>query len=244
MANTININNDEVVILTNKLEKLHRSALPVAIRGALNSSAFDVKQKTMPISAERNFINRSRNFFKVNSRVEMAKGFNVDAMKSTVGFVTSQLRGSDQAVEDLEEQEYGGTIKGRSFIPMDTARGGSKARAVRPGNRLSKIRNIVNAAKARGKTKKQKFLKSVIHAGKGGYVIGNNNPKTLFKITSIVRRGNLMIVKKKPLYSFEEGRSIKVSRTGFMKSATLKSAKKLNDFYIKEAEKQIRRLTA
>lgn len=244
MANTININNDEVVVLTNKLEKLHRSALPVAIRGTLNSAAFDVKQKTMPKSAERNFVNRNRNFFKANSRVEMATGFNVDTMKSTIGFVTSRLRGSDQAIEDLEEQEFGGTIKGRSFIPMDTARGGNKARAVRPGNRLSKIRNIVNAAKAKGKTKKEKFIKSVIHAGKGGYVLGNNNPRTLYKITSIIRRGNLMIVKKKPLYSFEEGRSVKVSRTGFMKSATLRSANKLNDFYIKEANRQIKRLTA
>ncbi len=242
MANTININNDEVVQLTNKLEKLHRSALPVAIRSTLNSAAFDVKQKTMPASAERKFINRSRNFFKANSRVDMAKGFDVDTMKSTVGFVTSRLRGSDQAVEDLEQQEYGGSIKGRSFIPMDTARGGSKTKAVRPGNRLSKIKNIINAAKTRGRTKKEKFVRSALRAGKDGYVIGNFEPKVLYKITSITRRGNQMIIKKKPLYSFEENRSIKVSKTGFMESATLRSIKKMNDFYIKEAQKQIQRL--
>lgn len=240
----ININTDEVVKLTNKLEKLHRSALPVAIRGTLNSAAFDVKQNTMPKSAERTFINRNRNFFKANSRVDMAKGFNIKAMQATIGFVTSGLRGSNQAVEDLEQQEYGGTIKGRSFIPMDPVRGGSNTKAVRPGNRLSKIRNIINAAKAKGKTKQEKFIKSALAAGKGGYIIGNLDPQILYKITSITRRGNRMIIKKKPLYSFEKGRSVNITRTGFMQSATLKTAKKLDDFYIKQAKKQIQRLRA
>ncbi len=243
MANIIDINNDKVVVFTNQLEKLHKSALPVAIRTALNSAAFDVKQDTMPRSAEKHFINRSRNFFKANSRVEQAQGFDIDKMKSTVGFVTSKLRGSDQAVEDLEEQEYGGSIEGRSFIPMDTARGGSKVKSVRPGNRLSKITNIINAAKVSGRSKKQKFVKAAIRAGKGGYVLGNFNPQILYKITSITRRGNVMIIKKKPLYSFESGRAIKVSKTGFMRSATLKSNRKLNDFYIKQAKRQIERLT-
>lgn len=242
MANEFNINNDAVVVLTNKLEKLHRSALPVAIRETLNNAAFDVKQDTMLKSSKRHFINRNRNFFKANSRVDKAKGFNVDNMQATVGFITSKLKGSDQAVEDLEQQEYGGTIKGRSFIPMDAARGGSKTKAVRPGNRFSKITNIINANKAKGKSKKQKFVTAAIRAGNGGYVLGNNSAQTLFKITSITRRGNLMIIKKKPLYSFKEGRSIQVSRTGFMSSATLSSAKKLNEFYVKQAEKQIRRL--
>ncbi len=242
MANTIDINNDAVVAFTNKLEKLHRSALPVAIRSTLNSAAFDVKQNTMPKSAERKFINRSRNFFKANSRVEMAKGFDVDKMEATVGFVTAKLRGSNQAVEDLEEQEHGGFIRGRSFIPMDTARGGSKTKAVRPGNRLSKITNIINAKKQKGKTKQQQFVQAVLKAGKGGHVLSNFNPVILYKITSISKRGNQMIIKKIPLYSFKKGRGVKIKGTGFMKSATLESGKKLNDFFIKEANRQIERL--
>ncbi|KKN42121.1 hypothetical protein LCGC14_0716250, partial [marine sediment metagenome] len=73
----LNVNTDEVVRYSNKLEKLHRSAFPIAIRGTLNNAAFDVKQKTMPVSAEKEFVNRQPNFFKANSKVNMAKGFNV-----------------------------------------------------------------------------------------------------------------------------------------------------------------------
>jgi len=42
-----NINTDAAVVLTNELEKLHRSRLPNAIRGTLNSVAFDVKKHTL-----------------------------------------------------------------------------------------------------------------------------------------------------------------------------------------------------
>ncbi|MBL4809315.1 MAG: hypothetical protein JKY43_04565, partial [Phycisphaerales bacterium] len=51
MAVEFNVNTDAVVSLTNKLEKLHKSAFPVAVRGTLNSAAFDVKQKSMPAFA-------------------------------------------------------------------------------------------------------------------------------------------------------------------------------------------------
>lgn len=236
---TLNVNTDAVVKYSNKLEKLHRSAFPVAIRGALNNAAFDVKQKTMPVSADKEFVNRNPNFFKANSKVFMAKGFNVRTMQAMIGFTTDKLKGSNQAVEDLEQQEHGGKIKGRSFIPLDIARGGSKTRPVRPSNRLTRINNIVNARKIRGKNKQQKFVKAAMSAGIGGYVIGNLNPKILWKITGITKIGNKIKIKKIPVYSYEKGRDVNVSATNFMKKATLKTAKKLEGFFIKQAKKQI-----
>ncbi|KKL54819.1 hypothetical protein LCGC14_2261580, partial [marine sediment metagenome] len=83
----LNVNTDKVVVFSNKLEKLHRSAFPIAIRGALNNAAFDVKKNTMPVSAEKEFTIRRKNFFKANSRVNMAKGFNVRTMQAMIGFV-------------------------------------------------------------------------------------------------------------------------------------------------------------
>ena len=230
----LNVNTDEVVKYSNKLEKLHRSAFPIAIRGTLNNGAFDVKKNTMPVSAEKEFTIRRKNFFKANSRVNMAKGFNVRTMQAIIGFI-----GTQQAVEDLEQQEHGGKIKGRAFIPLDVARGGSNTRPVRPSNRLTRITNIVNARKIRGKTKQQKFIKAVMTAGVGGYVIGNFTPKILWKITGITKRGTKTKIKKKPVYSYEKGRDVNVSATNFMKKATLKTAKKLEGFYIKQAKKQI-----
>lgn len=229
-----NINNDAVVRHTNTLEKMHRSALPLAIRNTLNSVAFDVKKTTMPASAEREFVTRAPNFFKANSRVEMARGWNVDSMQSMVGFLPR-----DQAVEDLEEQEYGGTIEARSFIPMDQARAGGPATKVRPSNRLTKIGKVVNANTMEGKTPQAKFLAAARKAGKGGYVLGNLPEKTLWKIEAIDGR----TIKKKPLFSYEKNRDVTVSPTGFMRTASLESAAKIEKIFIAQAERQIERLT-
>ncbi len=232
----INIDSKELIVFTNKLDKIHRAALPNAIRNTLNSAAFDVKTNTMPESADDTFVNRKPNFFKANSRVETAKGFSIKDMESVVGF-TSKNSTSDNAVDDLEEQEYGGTIEGRSFIPMDTARGGNNSKPVRPGNRLSKVKNIVNSNTIAGTNPKQQFIHAVSKAGKGGYVIGNNTKKTLFRVDDYDPVSKKF--KLKALFSYSKGRDVKVKETKFMRKASLKTAEKLDDFYIKHAEKQI-----
>ena len=238
---TLNINTDEVVRWTNKLEKMHRSALPLAIRGSLNSAAFDVKQKTMP-STSKVFTNRSKNFFKANSSVLMAKGFKAKSMQAMVGFTSARLKGGDNfAVKDLEQQERGGKIGGKSFIPSDEARGGSNTKAVKPINRLSAITNIINAKNFRG-NKKQRLIRAIHRAGKGGYVLGSaiSGENTLFRVKSLNKKGAFKLT---PLYDFKKGRKVSVTGTGFMRIASLKSGRKIESFYIKEAKKQIKRLT-
>lgn len=242
---SININADAVVAHTNRLEKMHRSALPSAVRGALNGAAFDVKKNTMPKSAADAFENRSPNFFKANSRVEMARGFDIRSMKATVGFTESGLSGSNNyAVKDLEQQEYGGTIKRRALIPTDTARGGSNNKLVRPANRLSNINNVVVASRARGKSDREKFVKAAVFAGRGGYVMGEfRGQQILWRINSLERKDRkVWRFKLTPLYSYEQGRNVRVKPTGFMQKASLKSAEKIEEIFIKEAERQIERL--
>jgi len=236
----ININTDAVVKFTDKLERIHRSALPIAIRSTLNSAAFDVKKTTMPATSKATFTNRVPNFFKANSRVEMAKGFNIREMKAIVGFVDKGLKGTNNyAVKELEQQEHGGNIEKKSFIPTDKARGG-KTRAVRPGNRLSSINKVVNSY-ARNNPK-QAFIKAAIKVGPGGHVIGNFQKKIMWRIDSIDRSGTRMKIKKTPLYSYQKNRSVHVKATGFMKEASQESANKMQKYYIREAEKQIKRL--
>ena len=228
MGRSFNINTDEAVVYTNKLEKLHRSALPVAIRGTLNSAAFDVKQKTIPLVTQTTFEERRKNFFKAKSRVIMARGFNIRSMSSQVGFFGAE---NNQAVENLEKQERGGLIPGRTFIPMDTARvGKSHSRNISGRNKLKNIRAIdrINA--------KKDFARKVNKAGVGGHIIYKG---TLFSVQS-TERGK---IKLKPLYSFDKGRSAKITKaTRFMRKATTISVSKMNSFYIKEATKQIKRL--
>lgn len=239
----LNLDNKSVRVLTSKLEKLHRSALPVAARGTINSAAFDVKQKTMPASAKSAFVERRANFFKANSKVDMAKGFNMKTMKATVGFIDAKLSGSDNhAVKDLVQQEYGGTIKGRSFIPTDAARGGSSTKPVRPGNRLQRIRKLANAQKISGSNNKQRFIKAVFEVGRGGFVLAElNGKKYLWKVNSLNQKTGKY--KLTMLYTFENNRSVKVKQTSFMREATLKSANRMARFFDKEAKRQIKRLT-
>jgi len=222
-----NINTDAAVALTNKLEKLHRSGLPVAIRNTLNSAAFDVKKITMLMEASQVFTQRNKSFFKSKSKVMMAKGFNMKSMKATVGFVGAN---KNQAVDDLEKQERGGEIGGRSFIPMDTSRvSKSKSKQVKKPNRVGNIRNI-------DRVKSQKlFIKQVVKTGVGGHILYKG---TVFRVVKI-SRGDVKLL---PLFNYEKGRAVKVEATHFMKRASLKSASSMERFYQGHAKKQIKRL--
>jgi hypothetical protein len=232
----LNINTDAAVKFTNMLEKLHRSALPSAIRGALNKAAMNVKKETLIKHSKNEFTIRKTNFFKANSRVEFAKGFDVKNMKATVGMISTGLTGGNNyAVKDLEQQEQGGIIGGKAFIPTDEARTGkSNSKAVRQTNRISGIRNIINANKGKG-TNKQKFLAAAKKAGVGGYVLGNLRKKIVWRIEGI-RKGK---IKKTALYSYDKNRTVKVSGKHFMKNASLESSRNIEQYFEMEANRQI-----
>jgi len=243
----LNVNTDAVVAFTNKLEKLHRAAFPVAVRTALNSAAFDMKKSSIQQSADDEFTIRNKTFFKATSKVNKATGFDVDNMQSIVGFtknsLAAQKKGYDQAIDDLEQQESGGKIKGRSLIPTLSARiGASKNKSIRPNARLKELDGkIVDASKASGKNDKQKFVKSVFYAGVGGHVLSEINGKGyVWRVNSLKRTdgGNFKLT---PLYTYKKGRSVNVKATHFMAKATEMTTKKIEDFYIKAAEVQFKR---
>ena len=232
----INMDAHEVAVHVNRLEKMHKSALPNAIRGTLNSMAFDVKKNTMPKEAQRAFINRDRNFFKAKSRVKTARGWNVDRMASVVGFV-----GNSQSVEDLEAQERGGIIKGRAFIPVSQARTGRTInRKVARRNQLRRIKKVVNVSDAKGRTAGDKFVKSAVHVGVGGYLLRGEQ---LLRVKQMKRNNrSKWTIKTELLYTYRKGRVVRVRPTNFMQRATDVTAKKGNSIFIKEAERQFHRL--
>lgn len=233
----ININTDAVIKFTNTLEKLSKSALPNAVRYTLNNAAFDVKQRTMPKNSKAEFINRSPNFFKANSSVEQASGFSIKSMKATVGFTENKLKGGNNyAVKDLQQQEEGGIIGGKSFIPLRSARqGNSNSGLVRPNARLSKIKSFVRAGQMRGKNKGQKIIKAVLKAGRGGFVLGAN--QVLYRVESLRRKK--VIFKLTPLYTYKKNRKVKVKSTDFMKESALKSGARMQTFFKRQAKYQI-----
>lgn len=238
----LRIDTSEVVKFTNTLEKMAKSALPNAVRGALNSAAFDVKQKTMPAEAKTAFTQRSPTFFKANSRVEKASGSNINTMKSTVGFLATNAKNNNHAVTELEQQEEGGSIPKRTFIPIDTARaGGSKNKMVRPNARLKKIQNMVDSNKTEGRSPQARFVKAVLLAGKGGFVIGNKGNETVWRVNSLNKTKDGKF-KLSPLYSFKKGRKVAITPTHFMQKASIQSGKKLDEFYIIQAKREFDKL--
>lgn len=240
----VNINSKELVILSNKLEKLRKSALPNTIRNSLNSAAFDVKQKTMPVSADKHFEKRKPNFFKANSKVIMAQGYDIKNMKAVVGFTPSNAEYNNFAVRELEQQEHSGKIEKRTLVPLDTARSGENhGSQILPSNRLRTIRKIIDSSKAQGRNAKEKFVKSAVYAGKKGFVLGNFGKKTLFRINTIKRVDGKIIVGKTALYSYNPSRSVRIKKaTHFMREASYISSGKLNVFFQREGMKQIQRV--
>ena len=245
MGSLLNINTDAVVAYTNRLEKLRKSDLPIAIRNALSKAAFETKTKSLLKISSSIFTNRNKTFFKAKSRFKRAVGFDIDKMKATVGMVDLRRSGNDHAVRNLEQQEHGGRIGGKSFIPTDKARaGGNPSKPVAPRNRISRIpiRNIIRTRKSKGKDKDQRFIRSAIMAkrkfGTRAYILTS---RILFRINSLSfsKRSGKLRLKITPLYSFKRGRSVNVTATNFMRKSSMIQAKRLDIFYINEAKKRI-----
>ncbi len=239
----IDINNKEIVKFANKLEKMKRSDFPVTVRETLNNMAFDVKKNTLPLMTKKKFVLRNKIFFKRFSGVEKAKGFNVDSMFSEVGIVPRQ----NIAARELEKQELGGRLKKRSFIYMKGARvGRSDARQVRRVNYLSNKRMVQGRPNKRRSKKSQFIADAIIAERTNKFMLRNTRSgMTAFIVNKVKLSGNgnnrKAFVKTEAIASYEKGRDVSVRARPFIKPASLISAKKGNDFFIKQFEKRIKK---
>lgn len=246
----LNINTDAAVKFTNKLEKISRSALPISVRQTLDGAAFDVKKNTMPNTAKGTFTQRKANFFKANSKVEKASGFNISTMRSTVGFKPNSNK-TQKAIDDLEQQERGGKIKDREFVAMDSARAGnSHNKNVKAINTLSKLtlKNRIDAKSIKGVSNKQKFIRAAFKAAQtNALVVGNFKTKqggyTVSRIDSVTSnvKSRKLEIKRTPLYNLKSGRFVPIKATNFMKRASMESGMKLEALFIKNAKFNIQK---
>ena len=213
------INTGAAIKLTTKLGRLHKSALPVAVRGTLNNAAFETKS-LLPEIASRKFVTRNKSFFRAFSSVNTARGFDINSMSAQVGI--NSAKGSEVA-EGLEKQETGGSIEGRKLIPHDKGRvSGSHNKRLRRKNRFGKI-NITDSRKG-GKRTNYLLIKK---GGKG----------TVFEIKGTGKRRKLT-----PIYTYRSTRTSVVKASPFMKPASLMAVKKMPKFYKEQAERQFKRL--
>jgi hypothetical protein len=232
------INSKEVVQLTAKLERLNATIMPKVVASTLNELAFDVKQKELSKSANKNFINRKPKFFDVFSKVDKARGNTLSSLRAEVGMKSN----GNKAVEELKEQEHGGVIKSRSFIPTEQARVGASIKGlIRSNARLKKIK-FANVKDAKGVSEEQKFAKTVAHVGKGGLVLAEKDGKqTLWRVNSLNRSADGKF-KLTPLYTYEKGRSAKIKSTKFFLEATNATYPKALKFYTQQAEREYSKL--
>jgi len=234
----LDLNSDELVTHVNRLERISKKAVPKAIRGTLNSLAFDTKKDTFLSESKKDFTNRTKNFFKSNSGVGMARGTDLRSMEATVGmFAKNKNTGS--AIDNMDAQMRGGLVNNRKFVPMDKARiTGSKDRMVRGKNRLkknrSKLGKIVKVSDIEGSSKGQKFVRAVLLAGVGNVV---QTQRALIRVKKISGRKFDL----EGLYYIRKDGSYKVKNpTNTMGDAAIKSMRKEQEIFKKEAERQMK----
>jgi hypothetical protein len=262
----IDVNTDKLREYTKKLKSLGKSAFPVAVRQTLNDAAFNVKLQTMPKSADKAFVNRQKNFFKANSKAIGAEGMNVQTMHSDVGFYENKLniKSTNYAVKDLEQQEYGGSIKGRDFIARKEARTGSgivkkavRITELKDGTKINAIvanRQSISRNKKRIMvSQKQAFIRAAIVAkqlqGDDALVLGNiyrgksGKTRTLSKINSVkfTKRETGIKISRTPLYQYTKGRLVAVKSTNFMRRASYETSMNMDEMYIKRAQERFKK---
>lgn len=211
----LDVNIDGAIQLTARLERINRSAFPLAVRSTLNDLAFESK-KIIPKKADNNFTIRQKNLFKRFILVNKAIGFNVNSMSSEIGI---DQQSKPKLSLGLEKQETGGTLKGRKLIANDKARvSGSNSKKLR-----SKyyFRNMTKMGTRTNRVSGSKFF--IIKKGSKGNVFEN--------------KGNRIM----PLFTYRNNPVNRISKRPFIKPSALKASEKTFIFYKKNAQFQFNR---
>jgi hypothetical protein len=254
-----NINTLAIANATIKLQQMHKYALPVATRQTLTSAAFRTKTETMPEEANV-FIHRKPTFFKANSKATPAKGLDINTMSASVGFVPKPGDKS-HSVEDLEQQEDGGTIGNRAMIALSEGRTGNVWQGLtRLKNRRGKLEDKIFDSKNVPGTIKRKYgssapasdkerfvLSAILAAKEGGVVIGNRVNSHGNKIAWIIKKGIFPFRAKRKyvdsrVFAVKKGRKVNPKATHFMRKASMESQQQMEADYIKFANIQIAKI--
>jgi hypothetical protein len=227
----------EVLNFAHKLNNVHRSALPNAVRFTLSDAAFEVKKTTLQQEAQDSFINRRPSFFKKFSGVQKATGWNIRNMEASVGMLIDP---GTQATQDIEVQETGGSIT-RKQIMLPGARVSksgnkpvsSKYKAIGGFKDRTAVtkKDYVKGAFAAENKKKPDHLRYKSDSGKG-YII---------EVSKITRTKERLKIKSKVLASFDPDRKLHINATPFVQRASMKTANRLTGLFKKNAIHQLRK---
>jgi hypothetical protein len=187
------------------------------VRGALNDAAFDMKKKTLGREFSDNFTIRRPTFIRSHTSVNKSPNtFDINKMESSAGIIQGKSFAGDQ----LELQEKGGSISDRDVPTLET-RGGDKA---------SKQKAMFWFRKFKDKSLGQ------FPAQKGKKV------KRRVKRTFVKTKSSLLMVEKggkwKTLY---HSSNVRIPKKPFVGPAGEASSKLIAGFYVKQAERRIKK---
>lgn len=240
---SIKIDSSELKKYEKKLNDLHRSAFPNAIRSTLNDAAFEMKKNNLHTSAARNFKNtRSKTFFKRFSAVNKAKGWKINEMYSEVGMLDMGQASARKAVENMSMHEKGGIIDDGSQYLKGSRVSDSYAKLVRKSNYYDKNRVVTGKSNVkRGKgTRKSKFVARAYRSLKEGKPIFMNSMKgnILVQVHNIQHR-NKKKVRIKSTLLMKERERVKINPNKFVSKAGMFTQRKIPSNFQKNAEYQI-----
>lgn len=230
-----------------KLNDLHRSAFPNAIRSTLNDAAFEMKKDKLHTSAAKNFKHtRSKTFFKKFSGVKKATGWNINEMYSEVGMLDMGNKTARKAVQNMNLHEKGGIVDDGMQYLIGSRVSESYAKLVRKSNIYDKNRVITGLSKVkRGKgTRKSKFVARAYRSLKEGKPTFMNSMKgnILVQVHAIQKRNKKKIKIKSTLLMKERTRDNKrITPNNFITKAGIQTQKSIPLNFRKHAEKQIKR---
>lgn len=217
---TFDVNINELIKLTAKLERIRKSAFPSAVRETLNDTAFAAK-KLIPKTAAQKLITRRKGFINAFTIVDRSSGWNVSKMEARIG-INGNKNSGQKTAEGLAKQETGGSLIGRKLIPHRKARtSGSYEKTVKKKHRFSNI-NIGRAGKKGGGSKYILIKKG----GKG----------TVFEVKKI--KGNNRL---NPVFNYSKNQNRSIKGTSFIEISALIAAKRMPDYYMKNAEYQFKK---
>lgn len=237
MANfKLNVNTDAAIILTAKLERMHRSAMPSAIRSTLNDAAFTMKKTEILVSAKNNMNVKNPAFFKRFTGLKRANGFNVNSMYSEVGFLDRGQKSAIKAInKGMESNEFGGKDDdGGMYIGKSRNGKGLVRRSARfDKTKVLKTKSKSNIARmyASEKSKKQVF----INTSKGRFLVQVNSFERGVK-------GSGPDIKLDFLMRHRKQHIAKAKATHFNQEAALKTQKQMDNFYLKNANYQFSKI--
>ena len=242
----LDINNEAVIGLTAKLERLNKSAFPSAVRNTLNRAAFETK-KNIPLVTAQSFITREKTFFRRFSIVDKANGFAVNSLKATVGINAGMNR---DLAKNLEAQETGGLVRGRKLVPHDDSRvSKSQKKKVSRSNYMNKVKihNATRAMKAHRGTKSSKFVAAVISTVKSGkkhMLLTSGTRGMVYEVNSVSsnRRTGKIKFRLKKLYTFRNKKNHTVKATRFMERSAEPVRRQMDKFYKENAEFQFKKV--